>query len=81
MMKPNFEKKVANWGNYPVVKKEIRAEEDYNKIRDFLKTHNEVIARGNGRCYGDAALGEAMFSTKRLNRFISFDRINGVLEC
>ena len=80
-MKPNFEKKVANWGNYPVVKKEIRAEEDYNKIRDFLKTHNEVIARGNGRCYGDAALGEAMFSTKRLNRFISFDRINGVLEC
>ena len=25
-MKPNFEKKVTNWGNYPVVKKEIKAE-------------------------------------------------------
>lgn len=80
-MKPNFEKKVANWGNYPVVKKEIKAEESYDKIRDFLKNHNEVIARGNGRCYGDASLGEAIFSTKRLNKFISFDRINGVLEC
>lgn len=80
-MKPNFEKKVTNWGNYPVVKKEIKAEESYDKIRDFLKNHNEVIARGNGRCYGDASLGEAIFSTKKLNKFISFDRINGVLEC
>jgi len=80
-MKPNFVKNVTNWGNYPVVKKEIKAEEDYDKIRDFLKTHNEVIARGNGRCYGDAALGEAIFSTQKLNKFISFDRINGILEC
>jgi len=80
-MKPNFEKKVTNWGNYPVVKKEIKAEESYDKIRYFLKNHNEVIARGNGRCYGDASLGEAIFSTKKLNKFISFDRINGVLEC
>lgn len=80
-MKPDFVKNVTNWGNYPVVKKEIKAEEDYDKIRDFLKTHNEVIARGNGRCYGDAALGEAIFSTKKLNKFISFDRINGILEC
>ncbi len=80
-MKTNFEKKVTNWGNYPLVKKKIVAEEDYGKIREFLKNHNEVIARGNGRCYGDAALGEAIFSTKKLNKFISFDRINGVLEC
>ena len=81
MMKPNFEKEVTNWGNYPVVKKEIKAEEDYDKIRNFLKTHNEVIARGNGRCYGDAALGDAIFSTKKLNKFISFDRLNGTIEC
>ena len=80
-MKPNFEKKVTNWGNYPVVEKEIKAEEDYDKIRDFLKNHNEVIARGNGRCYGDAALGDAIFSTKRLNKFIGFDRLNGIIEC
>ncbi len=80
-MKPNFEKKVTNWGNYPVVKKKIVSEEDYDKIREFLKSNNEVIARGNGRCYGDAALGEAIFSTKKLNKFIEFDRLNGILEC
>ncbi len=80
-MKPNFIKKVTNWGNFPVVEKEIKSEDHLNNIKSFIKNHNEVIARGNGRCYGDAALGEAIFSTKRLNKFISFDRINGIIEC
>lgn len=80
-MKPNFVKLVTNWGNYPVVKKEFKSEENYQKIKEFVLNHNEVIARGNGRCYGDAALGEAIFSTIKLNKFISFDRLNGVIEC
>ncbi len=80
-MKPNFVKLVTNWGNYPVVKKEFKSEENYQKIKEFVLNHNEVIARGNGRCYGDAALGEAIFSTTKLNKFINFDRLNGVLEC
>lgn len=80
-MKPDFVKNVSTWGNHPVVNKLFKAEEDYSKIREFLKQNNEVIAYGNGRCYGDAALSEAMFSTRKLNKFISFDRINGVIEC
>ncbi|GGP06371.1 FAD-linked oxidase [Cloacibacterium rupense] len=80
-MKPNFVKLVTNWGNYPVVKKEFKSEENYQKIKEFVLNHNEVIARGNGRCYGDAALGEAIFSTTKLNKFINFDRLNGVIEC
>ncbi len=80
-MKPDFVQEVTNWGNYPVVKKEIKSEDDLQKIKDFVKNHNEVIARGNGRCYGDASLGESIFSTKRLNKFISFDRLNGIIEC
>lgn len=81
IMKPNFVKLVTNWGNYPVVKKEFKSEENYQKIKEFVLNHNEVIARGNGRCYGDAALGEAIFSTTKLNKFINFDRLNGVIEC
>jgi len=80
-MKPNFVKNVSTWGNHPIVNKLFKAEEDYHKIREFLRQNNEVIAYGNGRCYGDAALAEAMFSTKKLNKFISFDRLNGILEC
>ncbi|MCC2590759.1 FAD-binding oxidoreductase [Chryseobacterium sp. MFBS3-17] len=80
-MKPNFVRKIANWGNFPMVEKEMKTEESLDKIREFIRTNNEVIARGNGRCYGDASLGEHVFSTLRLNKFISFDRINGILEC
>lgn len=80
-MKQNFIQKVTNWGNYPTVEKELRSEDTLQNIKEFVLSNNEVIARGNGRCYGDASLGEHMFSTKRLNRFISFDRLNGVIEC
>lgn len=80
-MKPNYKQEVANWGNFPVVEKEMKSEDSLSKIIDFVKNHNEIIARGNGRCYGDSALSEHIFSTKRLNKFISFDRLNGVIEC
>ncbi|MEC5158269.1 FAD-binding oxidoreductase [Chryseobacterium sp. MP_3.2] len=80
-MKPNFKQTVTNWGNFPVVVKEMKSEDSLDKIKKFVKNRNEVIARGNGRCYGDASLSENIFSTKRLNKFISFDRLNGILEC
>lgn len=80
-MKPNFIQKVTNWGNYPIVEKEMKSDDSFRKIKEFILNHNEVIARGNGRCYGDASLGEHIFSTKKLNKFISFDRLNGVIEC
>ncbi len=80
-MKQNFIQKVTNWGNFPIVEKEIKSEDSFRKIKEFVQNHNEVIARGNGRCYGDASLGESIFSTKKLNKFISFDRLNGIIEC
>lgn len=80
-MKANFTQKVTNWGNYPVVEKEVKSEDSLQKIREFILKNNEIIARGNGRCYGDAALAEHIFSTRRLNKFISFDRLNGIIEC
>jgi FAD/FMN-containing dehydrogenase len=80
-MKPNFVQKVTNWGNFPVVEKEMKSDDSFAKIKDFILTRNEVIARGNGRCYGDASLGENIFSTKKLNKFINFDRLNGIIEC
>lgn len=80
-MKPNFIQKITNWGNFPIVEKEMKSEDSFKNIKEFVLNHNEVIARGNGRCYGDASLGEHIFSTKKLNKFISFDRLNGIIEC
>lgn len=80
-MKPNYIQKVTNWGNFPIVEKEMRTADSLKVVQDFVLTHNEIAVRGNGRCYGDASLGEHIFSTKRLNKFISFDRLNGIIEC
>lgn len=81
MMKPNFIQKVTNWGNFPIVDAEMRSDDSLAQIKKFVLNNPEVIARGNGRCYGDASLGQHIFSTKRLNKFLSFDRINGTIEC
>ncbi|QDP86338.1 FAD-binding oxidoreductase [Chryseobacterium sp. SNU WT5] len=80
-MKPTYKQVIANWGNFPVVEKEIKSEDSTKKIKEYVRNHHDIIARGNGRCYGDAALSENIFSTKRLNKFISFDRLNGIIEC
>ena len=80
-MKPDYKQTVTNWGNFPIVEKEMKSEDSTAKIREYVRNHHEIIARGNGRCYGDASLSENIFSTKRLNKFISFDRLNGVIEC
>ena len=80
-MKPDYKQTVTNWGNFPVVEKEMKSEDSSAKIQEYIRNNHDIIARGNGRCYGDAALSENIFSTKRLNKFISFDRLNGVIEC
>lgn len=72
---------VSNWGNFPTIETEVKSEEAYAKIKNYINHNNEIIARGNGRCYGDASLAKHIFSTKKLNKFISFDRLNGILEC
>lgn len=79
MKKKNIQK-VSSWGGFPVVEKEIHYDTTLSHLKKIVQQHNAVIPRGNGRSYGDAALGEVIISTKRLNKFIHFDRINGVLE-
>lgn len=76
-----MKQKITNWGLYPIIDAEMKSGETLREVRNFLMENKEVITRGNGRSYGDAALSDAIFSTKRLNKFISFDRIEGVLEC
>lgn len=76
-----MKQKVTNWGIYPVIEAEVKTEDAINKIKDFVIGNKEVIARGNGRSYGDASLGSHIISTKRLNKFIGFNTIDGIIEC
>jgi len=73
-------RKLANWTNYPV--KEV-AFHDCPLVQDVVETvstRSSLIARGNGRCYGDASLAEEVISTLKLKNIIAFDDNTGTIE-
>lgn len=74
-------KPVANWGNYPIAEAEIATPENVADMRDYLLSHERLIARGNGKCYGDAALSPHMISTLSFNQILNFDPATGIVEC
>lgn len=70
---------LSGWGRYPKVEGRATAPRNAEALRDALQD-GPVIARGNGRAYGDAAIGRGQtLSTRRMNRMIAFDDATGVL--
>lgn len=47
---------ITNWGNYPAIDAEVLAFQSVNEAREEISRCSKIIARGNGRCYGDASL-------------------------
>ena len=74
-------KEVANWGLYPTIKANVFEPHSYNEIIHCIKNNESIIARGNGKCYGDASLSKNIISTSNLNKIISFDEQNGIIQC
>ncbi len=74
-------KRLSNWNNYPVVDADISSPVFSNEIGDILNSSAPTIARGNGRCYGDASLGSNVVSTLALNYALDFDTANGIFKC
>ena len=72
---------ITNWGNYPAIDAEVLAFQSVNEAREEISRCSKIIARGNGRCYGDASLQKTVIATKRWNKFIAFERQNGEIEC
>lgn len=72
-------KSFSSWGNYPPTTQEAeipRWWSDVNLSRPFLPY-------GMGRSYGDSCLSSSEFviCTRNLNRFLAFDKRNGILKC
>lgn len=72
---------LANWGNYPTIKALVAVPETPEDARAEVLGQDRLIARGNGKCYGDAALAPRVLSTLRLNRLLQFDAENGIVHC
>lgn len=75
-----MEKYISNWGKYP--RKKVKWEEPSHTTEAAERISGcGWIARGMGRCYGDAALAENVLSTRKWNRFLNFDPASGLLTC
>ena len=71
---------LSGWGRYPVLKADARAPRSLDALRDVVRTKPSLIARGNGRAYGDSAINSAAtVETRRFNRMLAFNSEDGQL--
>ena len=76
-----MKKKIANWGNYPVMETEEKTFIFEEQLSEAILHSDNIIARGNGRCYGDASLAKHTISTLKYDKVLSFDTEKGIFEC
>lgn len=74
---------VSSWGRLTADAQEVVELADRARLAEELARRGPGIAYGLGRSYGDACLnpGGVLWSTTRLDRFISFDPESGLLDC
>ena len=79
MNKNSEQKNISGWGGYPSQKAKIVYPQNVNQILTEIKK-SDLIARGNGRAYGDSSINEKnTINMKYLNHIISFDDDLGIL--
>ena len=76
---PTLTKTISGWGRYPVQSCELERPERYADLRPTTDT---LIARGQGRSYGDASLNEngRVLLTERIDRMLELDVKKGILK-
>lgn len=71
--------KLSGWGRYPVAECTVTAPRTPDALAE-ARSSGPLIARGNGRAYGDSALNEDnTVSMRHFNRIIGFDEVTGQL--
>ena len=74
--------KLSGWGRYPVLDCRLERLRERESLPDLLNRNDTLIARGNGRSYGDAALNPDMtLSMLAMDRMHAFDTQTGRLTC
>jgi FAD/FMN-containing dehydrogenase len=71
---------LTGWGRYPRHESDVIEASAPAAVPDLLTKHPGIVARGNGRAYGDAAIGERVtLATRGLDRVRAFDPATGRL--
>ena len=71
--------KLGGWGRYPLLDAPVTVPRDAAGLADLL-AQGPVIARGNGRAYGDSAVSrDNTVRMRRFNRMLAFNSATGQL--
>ncbi len=74
--------KLSGWGRWPVVDCRLAHYRGDSDLRGLIDRSPTLIARGNGRAYGDAAVNpELTVSMLGAGRILAFDEQTGLLTC
>lgn len=72
--------KLSGWGRFPVLEARSCAPRSVEALQELVLSEPSLIARGNGRAYGDSAINtSATIEMRYLNRMLAFDPIAGQL--
>lgn len=69
------------WGRYPRQEAHVAEPLSGQQCLRAMPGASPLIARGQGRSYGDSALGPEVLSTRYLDQFHDFDPQTGLLSC
>lgn len=72
---------VSGWANFPRIQADVYLPDARSEVREIVLQNEKILARGNGKSYGDAALAPRLLSCLRLNRVLDFDTDSGTIEC
>lgn len=77
-------RELEGWGRFPVESCQVTRPEKRSAIAEAARSPEvpDIIARGLGRAYGDAALNQnsGVLLNEKLNRFLDFDQSSGLLH-
>ena len=74
--------KLSGWGRYPVLDCRLERIRGWEDVYALLRREETLIARGNGRSYGDASLNpDLTLSMLAMDRMQAFDEKTGLLTC
>lgn len=71
--------KLSGWANYPKINTKLHRPININELLSLVSS-GDLIARGNGRSYGDSSVSPGnTIDMRSFNRLISFDKNSGQL--
>lgn len=65
---------------YPKVTSTVFQFDKEETLKEIIDQYNDLIPYGNGRSYGDSALGSNIINVKSKDYFVDFDEQQGLLH-